>query len=111
VIDALAAVGREGTIGFPDEVDIVFAVDSTGSMEGEIDGIKVEIEVLIDGLRAAARETDFRFYETTKERSTQTLAPIVTIPQTMGCRATRPSATSNFLFELGPQFSYDGEVT
>lgn len=61
LIEAPSAVLCEATLGLPPEVDIVFSLDLTGSMGGEIARVKAEVNQVIDGLRAAAPDTDFRF--------------------------------------------------
>ncbi len=61
LIEAPSAVRCEGTIALPPKVDLLFSLDLTGSMGGEIDQIKVQIDEIMAGLRNAAPDTDFRF--------------------------------------------------
>lgn len=61
VIDASAAVECKGTLDLPDQVDIVFALDLTGSMTGAIQNVKENVAKVMNGLRAAAPATDFTF--------------------------------------------------
>ena len=62
VINAPAAVTCAGVVDLPDKVDMVFSLDLTGSMGGEVDRVKAEIQTIISRLRTeVAPGTDFRF--------------------------------------------------
>ena len=62
VISAPEAIECRGTVELPDKVDIVFSIDLTGSMGGEINRVKTEIETIINNLRTiASPSTDFKF--------------------------------------------------
>jgi len=62
VINAPGAVECDGTVVLPAEVDMVFAIDLTGSMGAEISRVKAEIDDIITHLTTVASpSTDFRF--------------------------------------------------
>jgi len=61
VIEAPSAVRCEGTIALPAKVDLLFSLDLTGSMGGEINQVKLQIDEIMTGLREAAPDTNFRF--------------------------------------------------
>jgi len=62
VINATAAVECSGTVPLPDKVDLVFSIDLTGSMGGEISRLKTEIDSIITNLETiVSPSTDFRF--------------------------------------------------
>lgn len=62
VIHAEAAVNCLGFVPLPTEVDLVFSVDLTGSMSGEISRLKTEIDSIINFLETIVSPlTDFRF--------------------------------------------------
>ncbi len=61
IINAEKAVVCEDTIDLPDEVDIVFALDLTGSMGQELARIKAEVTEIMQSLETLAPGTDFHF--------------------------------------------------
>jgi len=61
IINAEKAVACEDTIDLPDEVDIVFALDLTGSMGQELARVKAEVAEIMQSLEALAPGTDFHF--------------------------------------------------
>ena len=62
VINAPAAVNCEGVVNLPAKVDMVFSLDLTGSMGGELNRVKAEVQTIISRLRTeVAPGTDFRF--------------------------------------------------
>jgi hypothetical protein len=62
VINAPAAVECKGVVDLPDKVDMIFALDLTGSMGGELTRVKAEVQTIINRLRTeVAPGTDFRF--------------------------------------------------
>ena len=61
IINAEKAVVCEDTIDLPDEVDIVFAFDLTGSMGEELTRVKAEVTEIMQSLEALAPGTDFHF--------------------------------------------------
>jgi hypothetical protein len=62
VINAPSAITCQGTVTLPSKVDMVFSLDLTGSMGGEISRVKAEIETIITRLRTeVSPSTDFRF--------------------------------------------------
>jgi subtilisin family serine protease len=61
VIDAPAAVACAGVIDLPEKVDVVLALDLTGSMGGVLSQAKAEVTQMIADIGAAAPGTDFRF--------------------------------------------------
>jgi hypothetical protein len=67
VIDAPAALACEGTISLPPKVDVVLALDLTGSMGGVLELVKTEVAQTIRDLKAASPSTDFRFAVTSYE--------------------------------------------
>jgi len=60
-INARAAVECDGTIDLPPVVDVVLALDLTGSMGGVLNQAKTEMTSVISSLAIAAPGTDFRF--------------------------------------------------
>jgi len=60
-INAPAAVRCEGIIDLPPEVDIVLALDLTGSMGGVLNQAKMEMVEVATALSAAAPSTNFTF--------------------------------------------------
>ena len=60
-VSAPAAVRCSGGLDLPPEVDLVFAVDTSGSMGAELDRLKDEIVDVADGLAAASPGTDFEY--------------------------------------------------
>ena len=60
-INAKAAVECAGVIDLPGEVDIVLALDLTGSMGGVLNQAKAELNDVVDTLAGAAPGTDFRY--------------------------------------------------
>jgi hypothetical protein len=73
VIDAPAALACEGTIDLPPKVDVVLALDLTGSMGGVLELVKTEVAQTIRDLKAASPSTDFRFAVTSYEDYPATL--------------------------------------
>lgn len=62
VINAPNAVKCEGTVVLPSKVDMVFSLDLTGSMGGELARVKSEIATIISRLKTeVSPSTDFRF--------------------------------------------------
>ncbi len=62
VINAPAAVECKGVVDLPDKVDMVFSLDLTGSMGGELTRVKAQVQTIINRLRTeVAPGTDFRF--------------------------------------------------
>ena len=61
VINAPAAVKCEEELALPEKVDLIFSLDLTGSMGGEITRVKAEVGDIITNLIAAAPSTDFLF--------------------------------------------------
>jgi hypothetical protein len=61
-IDALDAVKCEGKVKLPSKVDIVFAIDLTGSMGEELERVKAEVKDIVRELTTVASpSTDFNF--------------------------------------------------
>lgn len=60
-INAKAAVECSGIIDLPEEVDIVLALDLTGSMGGVLNQAKTEMNDVVQTLADAAPGTDFRY--------------------------------------------------
>ena len=89
VINAPSAVQCEGTIAFPSKVDLVFSLDLTGSMGGEVNQIKLQIDEVMAGLRDAAPETDFQFAVVSYEDYAGTF-------NSSGCGDSTYSATYGF---------------
>lgn len=62
VINAVEAVRCSGVVDLPAQVDLVFALDLTGSMGAEINRVKDEVGAIITNLRTiVSPSTDFRF--------------------------------------------------
>jgi subtilisin family serine protease len=62
IINAFDAVKCEGKISLPTQVDIVFAIDLTGSMSDELDKVKAEVgDIVHDLTTVASPSTDFHF--------------------------------------------------
>ena len=62
LVDAPSAVDCNEVVDLPDEVDIVFALDLTGSMGAELDRLKDEIgQIMTDLSTTVSPSTDFRF--------------------------------------------------
>jgi subtilisin family serine protease len=66
-IDAPSAVACEGTVSLPPQVDVVFALDLTGSMGGVLSLAKDQAAEATQGMRTASPSTDFRFAVTSYE--------------------------------------------
>jgi hypothetical protein len=61
IVDAEKAVVCEDTIDLPDEVDIVFALDLTGSMGAELNRVKAEVTEITQNLKTLSPATNFHF--------------------------------------------------
>jgi subtilisin family serine protease len=61
-VSAFDAIQCQGEVPLPDQVDLVFALDLTGSMGDELNQVKDNIRKIIDDLRTkASPSTDFTF--------------------------------------------------
>lgn len=61
------SVGDGPVLDLPAEVDVVFAIDLTGSMGGVLSTVKAQASDVVENLRNLAPDTDFRFGVTSFE--------------------------------------------
>lgn len=61
VVHGPSSVTCRNVVELPPEVDLVFAMDTSGSMGAELDRLKQEIPDIVSGLEAASPGTDFRY--------------------------------------------------
>jgi subtilisin family serine protease len=67
IVNAPRALACKGTVVLPPKVDIVLALDLTGSMGGVLDQAKAQVGQAVQDMKAAAPTTDFRFAVTSYE--------------------------------------------
>jgi subtilisin family serine protease len=87
-IDAPSAVTCEGSLDLPPEVDLVLAVDLTGSMGSVINQVKAEITTTLDALRVEAPSTDFQ-------------VAVVSYEDYPGTYDSRPCPNSSYVDQYG----------